>query len=596
MASLHRKTVTRSLPASAKIEQRKGGLVAVWRGRDGRKKAAPLVLGDDGTPKLGADGKPRIRERSSTVYAKVSGVGDAVPTGCRTTDGARYRLGELIQRSEHRRAGVLSEAELRIADHQASPLPKHLGAYDAHLEAKGCTAAHRANVRGRLRRLCDDCGFTRLPDLDRDAVERWLVERRTAGMSARTRNAYGAAIVSFGNWCVESHRLVVNPFHRLTKANEAADPRRQRRALAADELTRLVAVAQRRPLADFGREAIERPDVQARPKRTAEDRARRDTWYAAPLTPRTIDQAEAAALERLKDNPGFVAKLRRRGRERALTYKVLALTGLRLAEARSLRVRSLDLGDNPYAMLMAADAKTGEAAEIPLRADLAADLRRHLAERLEAAQRAALRERRPVPARLDDEERVLHAPPGLVKALDRDLVAAGLATIERLTDGRRRVVKRDNRGRSFDVHGFRHTFNSLLAAAGVPLRTRQVLMRHRSGTLTDDVYSDRQLLDLRGALDKLPALPLDDRPDAERLSATGTDSSVAPSVAPDSGGTGDAERPTVGHSRLDDDDIASAEAIVSVDGVGTSDPASVRVVNRGDRIRTCDLLHPMQTR
>jgi YHS domain-containing protein len=67
----------------------------------------------------------------------------------------------------------------------------------------------------------------------------------------------------------------------------------------------------------------------------------------------------------------------------------------------------------------------------------------------------------------------------------------------------------------------------------------QVLMRHSSGTLTDDVYSDRQLLDLRGALDKLPELPLDDRPETGRHKETGTydaASSVALSVATSGGG------------------------------------------------------------
>ncbi len=79
------------------------------------------------------------------------------------------------------------------------------------------------------------------------------------------------------------------------------------------------------------------------------------------------------------------------------------------------------------------------------------------------------------------------------------------------------------------MRGFRHTFNSLLAAAGVPLRTRQLLMRHAtSGTLTGDVYSDMKVLDLRGALDKLPALPLHDPSQADRNRATGTNGAANP--------------------------------------------------------------------
>ena len=121
---------------------------------------------------------------------------------------------------------------------------------------------------------------------------------------------------------------------------------------------------------------------------------------------------------------------------------------------------------------------------------------------------------------------MLDVPRRLVKILDRDMVAAGLARIER-RNGKRHVAKRDNRGWTFDVHAFRTTFNSLLAAADVPLRNRQVLMRHAtSGTLTDDVYSDAKLLDLRGALAKLRALPLTRHAETDCESATGTDDST----------------------------------------------------------------------
>jgi hypothetical protein len=43
-------------------------------------------------------------------------------------------------------------------------------------------------------------------------------------MSARTRNAHLAAIIAFGKWYVDSSRLVSNPFSRISKANEKADP------------------------------------------------------------------------------------------------------------------------------------------------------------------------------------------------------------------------------------------------------------------------------------------------------------------------------------------------------------------------------------
>ena len=59
-------------------------------------------------------------------------------------------------------------------------------------------------------------------------------------MGARTRNTYRAAAVAFCNWCIETGRLLSNPFAKVAKADEDADPRRQRRALTEDELMRLL--------------------------------------------------------------------------------------------------------------------------------------------------------------------------------------------------------------------------------------------------------------------------------------------------------------------------------------------------------------------
>ena len=70
-------------------------------------------------------------------------------------------------------------------------------------------------------------------------------------MGARTRNTYRAAAVAFCNWCVETGRLLVNPFARVAKADEDVDPRRQRRALTEAELIKLLDVAP--PSAAVGR-------------------------------------------------------------------------------------------------------------------------------------------------------------------------------------------------------------------------------------------------------------------------------------------------------------------------------------------------------
>ena len=75
------------------------------------------------------------------------------------------------------------------------------------------------------------------------------------------------------------------------------------------------------------------------------------------------------------------------------------------------------------------------------------------------------------------------------------------------------------------MHALRTTFGTLLSRGGVPLRTAQAAMRHSDPKLTANVYTDPKLLDVHGALDALPSLPLDAGPNAERerARATGTE-------------------------------------------------------------------------
>ena len=60
-------------------------------------------------------------------------------------------------------------------------------------------------------------------------------------------------------------------------------------------------------------------------------------------------------------------------------------------------------------------------------------------------------------------------------------------------------------------------------------------MRHSDPSLTANVYTDPRLLDIIGALDVLPALPLDNSEKTENQRATGTYgdiTSLAPQLAP----------------------------------------------------------------
>ena len=105
------------------------------------------------------------------------------------------------------------------------------------------------------------------------------------------------------------------------------------------------------------------------------------------------------------------------GRERALIYKTLVLTGLRKGELASLTVAHLHLDDAvPFAALDAADEKNREGNDIPLAgrpcrrpARLA---RRQAAPRLQAE---ALATGDPIPARLPPDTPLFNVPSRLVQ-------------------------------------------------------------------------------------------------------------------------------------------------------------------------------------
>ena len=107
---------------------------------------------------------------------------------------------------------------------------------------------------------------------------------------------------------------------------EAATADHQRTAIAEAELVTLLHVARLRPLAEYGRKTSHPDDDKAEANGNP---PKRSSWTKAVLTLDTMQSVAERAKERLTDNPEFVEKLERLGRERALIYKTLVLTGLR---------------------------------------------------------------------------------------------------------------------------------------------------------------------------------------------------------------------------------------------------------------------------
>jgi integrase len=513
MGIVFRPFVTRPLPDGARLVTRAGKPVAVWTDADGKGHHAAITAGDP----------PRIRVRAGTFTAQfrdAEGRKRRVATGCRDRVAARAVLADLERRAELERRGVLRPGEGRVADHADTPVADHVAAYLEALAARRGKGARRsvaprhvANVRHALQLVVEACGWKRLRDLDREGVERWVARQLDgeAPPAPRTVNAKLATLTAWGNWLVGEGRLSANPFARLRKLDEGDDVRRQRRALTADELRRLLTVARLRPVAEFGRQTLRVVDA-GRP------RGSRATWKRAAL--RFDDLAAAAERGRGRLRPDVLARLERAGRERALLYAVLVTTGLRRGELAAITVDDVKLDDaQPVLVLPGAVAKNGQRATIPLRPDVAGELRAWLDELADGVcrERVGIAGTVSIPGDVP----LFDVPVALVKILDRDMAAAG-------------IPKRDDRGRTVDVHALRHTFASHLVAAGVAPRVAQAALRHSSLDLTMQHYTDPRLLDVAGALAALPALPTAAAP-PEAARATGTDDAraVAPNVAPD---------------------------------------------------------------
>jgi integrase len=361
MGQVFKKTTTRPVPTGAKIVDVGGKPTARWRGRGGKAKwmAAPVITLDDG--------RQVIRQESTTYFARYRDQDKAlveVSTGCRDESAARQVLADLERRVERIKAGVLTPAEDAASEQQKRSVDHHVNAYISTLTG---SASHRQHTRSYLARLVAECRWTRLADMRRSDLECWLSEQTRLNRSARSRNAFQTALVSFCNWCVRDGRMTENPFDRMPKANLDADPRRKRRALTPVELARLI-----------------------------------DAATNAPGRPRT-KQVEGDGRKSLRPPE------RLSGHDRADLYAFLAGTGLRIGETSQLKVADLDLdGPVPVVRLRAAITKNGRDDTIPLRSDLVVSLRRRVAGRRPA-------------------DRVFDVPADLIKRFHADCRRAGIA-------------------------------------------------------------------------------------------------------------------------------------------------------------------------
>ena len=298
------------------------------------------------------------------------------------------------------------------------PLTDHIEDWYESTLAKGRTKEHAELFKVRVAKIFAGCNFARFADIDELAVQHWVA--RNTG-SAQTRNHYCAALRAFCRWMVRHGRAVSSPIRTLEMMNVDTDRKRVRRALTIEQLQKLI--------------------------QTAED---------GPTRGRTS------------------------GHERALIYWTAAESGYRASELRSLRTSDFALsGTTPTVRVRAAvkGNKAKREAILELSADLAAQLRVHLANKLPSAS-------------------AFNVPFRTSLMIQFDLARARIPYRDPETD------------EYIDFHALRTTCATNLARGGVHPAVMQKRLRHCTMELTMGVYTKLNLDDQAEAVKAMPKMTI----------------------------------------------------------------------------------------
>jgi integrase len=328
--------------------------------------------------------------------------------------------------------------------HKKGPIEDHVAAYLSDLAEKGRDERYRTQTERLINAVVDGCKVKTLEQLlNAEKVDDFLTSLRC---SARTKNTYRQAVIGLCNYLIGKKKLP-RPNPLLDTTRRKGEVKRKRRALPKEALQRLLDAARQRPL-------LEAMTIR---------RGTRKGELAARLKPETRETAE------------------RRGQHRALLYFTAIITGLRLGTLRQLQVCHLDLeGENPAAHVPGRIIKSGRDFLLPLRPDLASELRSWIGKTGKAE---------------TDLVFEVKTYAQMSKVLRKDLKRAD-------------IPYKDAKGRYFDFHSFRKCTNSFMRQMNVDPSRVQKYLDWTDTTMGLRVYNDEELLDVGPVWEALPKLSI----------------------------------------------------------------------------------------
>ena len=332
----------------------------------------------------------------------------------------------------------------RFAEQHRRPLTQHLDEFLADLANQGNPAEYCDTVGARARRvLLTEGGFRFVYEIDAVKVKAALARLKTAGLGARTVNHYRQAALQFSRWLVAAERTDVDRLVGRVPSFNAAVDVRRQRREITEEELAFLLQA-----AKFGK-----------------------TIYG--LT----------------------------GLQRYRLYVFMIGTGLRASEAASMTPRHFGLASEmPTIRIDAADEKSKRGDQLPIPGWLVDELRPWLTT-LSAKQRlwgGTWAEKHNGCKIIEHDLR---------KARKVWLDEEGISAEER--DRREQsdfLLYKTDEGQA-DIHSLRHTFLSRLGRSGASPKAMQRLARHTDIRLTIGRYTHASLLDLAGAVNRMPPLP-----------------------------------------------------------------------------------------
>ncbi|OAI45932.1 hypothetical protein AYO44_12300 [Planctomycetaceae bacterium SCGC AG-212-F19] len=340
---------------------------------------------------------------------------------------AQTLLADLLRKKERGEARLLDP----FKEHLDRPLSEHIGNYLAVVRTTTRSEQYHQESARVLSLFVRKSSMKLLREVTADRVAAYL-SKLTSGPA--TRNHHRTAIVQFMNWLESVRRIDRSPINKKSVRPAKKGKRRERRALPAEDIAKLLQAVRDYPVQSAsvnrgGRNAKKSP--QARP---------------------------------CKLRPETATRLRHRGRDRWLMYRLAVLCGLRRGELSRLKVAHLELERQPFAMLNMPGhlTKNGKPARILLVPSLAGDLRQWIID---------------TGKRPTDPVVTVPNRHNLIKLHKTHLALAGITYI-------------DPEGRCADFHSLRMSANVVLRKAGIPAKERQLFLRHGTLALTTETYDD----------------------------------------------------------------------------------------------------------